>query len=93
MCGALHGPEHDDPAAAEVCHLYHGFARTDLPRLEEALSAREKELLWHVALGIGPEGLARRFDSHPEPIRAELTRLAGHLTELVDAQPPEAVAR
>lgn len=85
MCNAAHGPEHDDPAAAEVCDLYHRFHRSDLPRLERSLDPREKELLWQVALGVGPEGLARRLDTTAEAARGELRALAARLAQLASA--------
>jgi hypothetical protein len=83
MCGAAHGPDHDDPQASSVCDLYHGFGRADLPRLEAALSHHEKELLWQLALGVGPEGLARRFGSEPDAVRGDLAALEGRLREMV----------
>jgi len=82
MCGADHGPDHDDPAAATLCDRSHAFARADLPRLEAALDAHEKELLWQVALGVGPDGLARRFGVEVTHVRGELNDLVQRLDEL-----------
>lgn len=82
MCGADHGPEHDDPVAALVCDRYHAFGRADLPRLDVSLDEHEKELLWQVALGVGPDGLARRLGVTPVDVRGELTDLARRLDQL-----------
>lgn len=82
MCGAAHGPDHDDPAAAAVCDAYHGFTRAELPRLERELGDRERELLWTTALGLGPEALARRLASPVGTVRAELTELAARLADV-----------
>lgn len=83
MCGADHGPEHDDPTASRICDLYHEFAPADLPRLGVQLDEREKELLWHLALGIGPEGLARRGGAEVTHVRGELEALEGRLAGLL----------
>lgn len=82
MCGAQHGPEHDDPLAARVCDLSHQFGDDDFDRIQGALDERQKELLWTVALGIGPDGLARRFGSTPDRVRVELSGLADRLVDL-----------
>lgn len=82
MCGAHSGPAHSDPAASELCDAYHGFSRADLPRLERSLDDRQKEIVWQVALGIGPDALAARLGAAPDGVRDEMRALTGHLHRL-----------
>lgn len=86
MCGADHGPEHDDPLAAEVCDLYHALyergGRPAIARLSFLLGDHEREVLWHLAVGVGPDGLARRFGSEVSHVRGELNDLARRLESL-----------
>lgn len=82
MCGAHSGPDHDDPAASGLCDAYHHFSRADLPVLERLLDERQKEIVWQVALGIGPEALAGRLGSRVDDVRAEMRALTRRLAEL-----------
>jgi len=85
VCGAHRGPDHDDAAASALCDAYHGFTRADLPVLEQALGEREREIVWKVALGIGPEALAGPLRSTPDALRVEMRALTHRLETLQDA--------
>jgi len=89
MCGAHFGPDHDDPAASELCDTYHAFTPDDLPALEATLTDREKEIVWHVALGIGPDAIATRLTPSPGPsqpdVRAEIRALNDRMLALQEA--------
>lgn len=84
MCGAAHGPAHDDPAAATLCDRYHALGREDVARLARSLDERQRELLWLVAVGLGPDAVARRTgtDLGPDGVRAEMAHLAEALEAL-----------
>lgn len=93
MCGAHSGPDHDDPAASELCDTYHAFTPDDLPVLEASLTDREKEIVWQVALGIGPDAIAARLGSPDdtagrrphEGVRAEIRALNARMRALQEA--------
>lgn len=82
MCGAHSGPDHDDPSAAELCDSYHRFDRSDLPALERGLDDRQKEIVWQVALGIGPSQLAERLGCDINSVRGEIRSLTERLRVL-----------
>lgn len=82
MCGAHTGPDHDDPAASALCDAYHRFERADLPLLEGALGERDREIVWQVALGIGPEALSARLALPVHDLRSAMRALTGRLLDL-----------
>lgn len=82
MCGAHDGPDHADPVASELCDAYHSFTPADLPLLEAELDHRHKEILWQVALGIGPDALAGRLGVPADHLRGDMRRLTRRLAHI-----------